>query len=391
MTFIPLSVPVLRGNELAYVTDCIQTGWVSSVGSYVTRFEQQIAQVTGARNAVACINGTAALHISLLLADVQPGDMVLVPTVTFIAPVNTVRYVQGVPVFMDCDEALNMDPIKVRAFCEDECRRQDGGRLVHRQTGARVAALIVVHVFGHPADLAALAAIADDYGLALIEDATEALGSRYTEGRFAGRQAGTVGVFGCYSFNGNKIVTTGGGGMIVTDREDLAQRARYLTTQAKDDDVRFLHNSVGFNYRLTNVQAALGVAQVEQLPKFLDTKRANFARYRAQLDGWRGLRLIPEPAGTFSNHWHYTLLVPPAGEGGKGRDALMRHLAEQEIQTRPIWELNHRQAPYRDDPAFRIDRAVWFHQRGLNLPCSTDLTASDVDRVCEAIKSLLGA
>jgi len=157
VTFIPLSVPVLRGNELAYVTDCIQTGWVSSVGSYVTRFEQQIAQLTGARHAVACINGTAALHISLLLADVQPGDMVLVPTVTFIAPVNTVRYVQGVPVFMDCDEALNMDPIKVRAFCEDECRRQDGGRLVHKKTGARVAALIVVHVFGHPADLGALA------------------------------------------------------------------------------------------------------------------------------------------------------------------------------------------------------------------------------------------
>jgi perosamine synthetase len=386
MTFIPLSIPVLRGKELEYVSECIASGWVSSAGGFVDRFEKAFVELSGARHAIACVNGTAALHVSLLLAGVEPGDLVLVPTLTFIAPVNTVRYAQASPVFMDCDESLNMDPAKVRAFCEEECHRQDG-RLIHRATGGRVSALIVVHVFGHPADMTALAALAAQYDLALIEDATEALGSRFGAGPLPQRQAGTIGLFGCYSFNGNKIVTTGGGGMIVTDRDDLAQRARYLTTQAKDDDVHFIHGAVGYNYRLTNVQAALGVAQLEQLPQFIATKRANFRRYQEQLEGWHGLHLIPEPAGTFSNHWHYTLLVPP--EAGRDREALMQHLTAQQIQTRPIWELNHRQEPYRGALTFRIERAPWFHQRGLNLPCSSNLTADEVDRVCQTIRAFL--
>lgn len=388
MSFIPLSVPVFRGNELRYVSECIETAWVSSAGSYVNQFEKQIMAMTGAKHAIACVNGTAALHISLLLAGVGRNDIVLVPTLTFIAPVNTVRYVEATPVFMDCDDSLNMDPKKVGEFCEEECQFRDG-HLFHKKTGSPVKALIVVHVFGHPANLAELMALAEKYNLKLIEDATEALGSYYKEGVLKGRHVGTIGHLGCYSFNGNKIITTGGGGMIVTDRHDLAERSRYLTTQAKDDEVRFIHGEVGYNYRLTNIQSALGVAQLEQLPRILETKRKNFRLYHKELHGYQDLKMIEEPRGVFSNYWHYTLLVPPVP--GKTYDHLMKHLSENKIQTRPLWELNHRQKPYAHYPSYKIEKAAWFYARGLSLPCSADLTEQQVERVCGTIKSFLNS
>ncbi len=386
MSFIPLSVPVFRGNELKYVSECIETAWVSSAGSYVNQFEKQITEKTGAKHAIACVNGTAALHISLLLAGVGRDDMVLVPTLTFIAPVNTVRYVGATPVFMDCDDNLNMDPQKVEDFCEQECQFREG-QLFHQETGSAIKALIVVHVFGHPANLEKLMGLAEKYNLKLIEDATESLGSYYKEGPLQGRHTGTIGHLGCYSFNGNKIITTGGGGMIVTDRQDLAERARYLTTQAKDDEIHFIHGDVGYNYRLTNLQSALGVAQLEQLDLILETKRKNFQLYYKELQGYQDLKMVEEPRGTFSNYWHYTLLVPPLP--GKTRDHLMQYLFENKIQTRPLWELNHRQKPYTGDPSYKVEKSPWFHARGLSLPCSADLTESQVERVCTTIKSFL--
>ncbi|HBH00779.1 MAG: aminotransferase DegT [Elusimicrobia bacterium GWA2_69_24] len=381
---IPLSVPSLKGNELKYVTECIETEWVSSAGPFVTRFERDVARYLEIPSAVACINGTAALHTALLLTGVGPEDEVVVPTLTFIAPVNAVRYVGAHPVFMDCDDWLNLDAEKLAEFLARECEPGDRG-LVNRASGRRVAAVLVVHVFGHPARLAPLLGLARQFRLPLIEDATEALGSTYEGWDGARRYAGTLGDVGCLSFNGNKLVTTGGGGMLLTRDAAVAERARYLTTQAKDDGERFVHHEVGYNYRLTNVQAAIGCAQLERVEEFIRIKRENFAAYRRCLADVPGLRLIEEPPGTRSNYWHYTLVVDE-DRYGQSADTLRRRLAERAIETRPIWELNHRQRPYRDCHAYRIEKAVRYHARSVNLPCSVGLDPELVPEVARVIR-----
>ncbi|MBI2982165.1 MAG: LegC family aminotransferase [Deltaproteobacteria bacterium] len=382
---IPLSVPHLKGNELKYAAECVETEWVSSAGKFVARFEEEICRYTGAAYAVACINGTAALHISLLLSDVQRGDEVLVPTVTFIAPINAVKYVGAEPVFMDCDDHLNIDPEKVASFLDQECRF-DGTGLYNKKTGARVKAIIPVHVFGHPVSLAPLVELARKYNLKLIEDATESLGSFYTTGIHAGKRTGTIGDFGCYSFNGNKIITTGGGGMIVTDDKNLAARARYLTTQAKDDEELFVHHEIGYNYRLTNIQAALGCAQLETLEKFVEIKRQNFRAYQEALKGVPGLTLLTEPSCSRSNYWYYTLIVD-SEKFGQTNLELRRKLKEEKIESKPIWALNHRQKPYKENLAYQISNAERLYRRCLSLPCSIGLTAQEIAKVTQTIRS----
>lgn len=379
---IPLSEPVVAGNEVAYVTEAISSGWLSS-GPYISRLEDAVRETTGADHAIAMSSGTAALHIALLLAGVGPADEVLVPTLTFIAPVNAVRYVGAEPVFMDCDEHLNLDAVKVAEFLERECEDTvEGPR--DRLTGRRVRAVVPVHVFGSPGDTAPLLEVCDRHGVAVIEDASESLGAYWTAGRLAGRQTGTVGRYGVYSFNGNKIVTCGGGGMLVTDDADAAARARHLINQAKADPVRYVHDEIGFNYRMTNIVAAIGTAQMEKLPGFIAARRANQQRYAERLDAVPGLRMLDAPAGTSPNWWFYSLIIEPA-EFGLDRDAVMQALDAEGIQTRPIWYPNHLQAPYRGCGAYRIERATWFWERVLNLPCSSDLTAEQVERVCGAI------
>jgi dTDP-4-amino-4,6-dideoxygalactose transaminase len=268
---IPLSAPSLKGNEWKYVKKCLETEWVSSVGKYVETFEKNVADYLGARYAVACMNGTAALHISLLLAEVKPNDEVIVPTVTFIAPVNAVKYIGAEPLFMDCDDYCTLDIDKTKEFLATHCELKQG-ITINKKTNRRIAAVLPVHVFGIPVNMDPLLELADRYNIKIIEDATESLGSLYK-----GKKTGTFGLLGCLSFNGNKIITTGGGGMIITDHEALAKRARYLTTQAKEDGMEYIHNEIGLNYRMVNVLAAIGVAQLEEIDNYVALKRKNFA------------------------------------------------------------------------------------------------------------------
>lgn len=386
--FIQLSEPNIGGNAWKYVKQCLDTGWVSSAGAYVEQFEAAICAFTGAKHAVAVVNGTSGLQVALQLSGVGPGDEVIVPTLTFIAPINAVRYLGAEPVFMDCDDYMNLDSIKTGEFLETTCRRS-GTRLLNKNTGRPVKAILLVHVFGNPCDMVSLMSLSKKYGLKVIEDATESLGSVFTAGKYKGRHTGTIGDFGVYSFNGNKIMTTGSGGMLVTSDQRMAEKAKYLTTQAKDDAIRYVHNEVGYNFRLTNIQAALGVSQLEQLPNFIKRKKENYSIYQKQLSGVKGVQLLDVPKGTSPNYWFYSLLIDK-DVFSTDREGLMSALAKNGIQTRPVWGLNHLQRPYRQCQSFKVHRAGWFLDRVLNLPCSTGLAGAQVRRVVKAIKAVGG-
>ena len=381
--FIPLSIPNFEGNEKKYVNDALDQGWVSTGGAYITKLERAMAAFLGVENTAACQSGTSALHLSLVEAGVKPGDVVLVPPLTFIAAVNPVKYQFATPVFIDCDDSFCMDPQKLKAFCEEACT-WDGITLTHN--GAAVKAIVVVHVFGNMADMPRLMAIAKRYGLIVIEDATEALGTRCTDGPFAGKFAGTIGDIGCYSFNGNKIITTGAGGMVVSNHADWAEHAKHLSTQAKTDLLQFLHDEVGYNYRMTNVQASLGLAQLERLEGFIAHKKALYDRYAAALDGVKGLRILPFREGECrSNHWFFSLYLK---DSGLDRDTVIEKLQAQHIQTRPVWALIHEQADYPRNEAYGLDKALDYRKYIVNLPCSTNLSFEDCDRVIEAVLGL---
>jgi perosamine synthetase len=376
---IPLCVPEIRGNEWKYVRECLDTGWVSSVGRFVERFEGAVAKAVGAQHAVATVNGTAALHVALLLAGVEPGDEVLVSTLTFIAPVNAIRYVGAWPVFIDAQESdWQMDPNRVEFFLRKSCERR-GELVMNRATGRQVRAILPVHILGHPVDMDRIRNVAREFRLPVIEDATEALGVWYR-----GRAAGRIGSIGCFSFNGNKLITTGGGGMIVTDNGEWAARARYLTTQAKDDPVEYVHGAVGYNYRLTNVAAALGVAQMEQLKEYIDIKRRIAATYDQAFLHVPGIAPLREPEGAFSTFWMYTVRVD-ASRFGLGSRELLAHLEEKGIQTRPLWQPIHRSVPHRGEPLADCPVAEALHRDALSLPCSVGLSPEDQDEVIRAV------
>lgn len=378
---IPLSVPVLAGNEWAYLKDCLDTGFVSSVGSYVERFEKMVCDYTGASFAVACVNGTSALHISLLLAGVLPGDEVVVPTITFIATVNVVRYCGAEPVFMDCDpNTLGVDLAKLEDFLETHTEQRDDG-CYNLVTGRRIAAVVPVHVFGQPVAMDVLLELGRKFALAVVEDAAEALGST-----FQGKQAGTFGLLGCYSFNGNKIITCGGGGMIVTDDFSLAARGRHLTTQAKVVGNEYDHDCVGYNYRLTNIQAALGVAQLERLDSVLAAKRGIAKLYQERLADVHGVHFVRETGPIRSNNWLVAVTVAP-----EKRAVVLEGMAARGIQVRGLWKPIHTLPMFRDALAFRIETAPKIYSSLLNLPSSANLRESDVLRVCEALEACLEA
>lgn len=379
LEFIPLSVPEIRGNEWEYVKECLDTGWVSSVGSYVERFEGMVAAQAGTKYAVATVNGTSALHISLLVAGVRPDDEVLVSTLTFIAPVNAIRYAGAWPLFVDAEPNYwQMDPERVLHFVEHECE-WNSGELRNRSTGRRVSAIVPVHILGHPVDIEPILAIARKYGLKVIEDSTEALGSTYRR-----KSPGSLGDIGCFSFNGNKIITTGGGGMIVTDREDWARRAKYLTTQAKDDPIEYIHGEVGFNYRLVNVLAAIGCAQMEQLPNYVAKKRSIASRYKRGLAGVAGLTLMREADWAESTYWMYTVLVDSSQFGMECR-RLLKLLESQKIQTRPLWQPIHLSPAHGRGRRGLLQVAEHLADHALSLPCSVSLSESSQDRVIAAI------
>ena len=384
--FIPLSVPNFGPREAELAGEAITSGWVSTSGAKVTEFEQALARYLGTDRAVACNGGSSALHLAAMAAGITRGDEVIVPTLTFIAAVNPLtRYVGAEPVFIGCDDSLCIDPDAVEAFCRDHCELREG-KLYNKATGAHVKALEAVHVFGNMADMVRLTDIARRYGLILIEDATEALGTRYTAGPFAGKFAGTIGDIGCYSFNGNKIITTGAGGAVVSNHPDWAEHAKHLSTQAKADMLQFLHDEVGYNYRMTNVQACLGLAQLERLEGFIAHKKELYDHYVEKLDGAKGLRILPfRTEDVRPNRWFFSLYLKDAG---LDRDTVIAKLQAQGIQTRPVWALIHEQADYPRNEAYALDKAQDYRKYIVNLPCSTNLSLEDCERVCQAVLCL---
>lgn len=382
--FIPLSIPNFEGNEKEYVNDALGQGWVSTGGAYITKLERMLAEFLHTDNVAACQSGTSALHLSLVEAGVKPDDVVLVPPLTFIAAVNPVRYQFARPVFIDCDDSFCMDPVKLNQFCKEECSFSNGRLLYGNHP---VKAVIVVHVFGNMADMESIMDIAEKYNLKVIEDATEALGTYYTEGRYRGKYAGTIGHFGAFSFNGNKIITTGGGGAVTANTE-VVDHIRYLSTQAKDDPHYYIHHEVGYNYRMTNLQAALGVAQMEKLPEFVRRKQKNFDLYQEYFNEFELAELMPFRDGTSSNKWFYSLKI----NRNKITVSMRRiiTLLEQEgIQTRAIWGLINEQKPYKEEITYRLEKAPYYASRILNIPSSTQITEEEIRFVSDKVKQVL--
>lgn len=378
---IPLSIPNFEGNEKKYVNEALDAGWVSTGGAFITKLEQSLADFNHVKNVAACQSGTSALHLSLVEAGVGPGDVVIVPPLTFIAAVNPVKYCYAKPIFIDCDDSLCMDPIKLEKFCNEECVF-DGNCLTYK--GGIVKALVVVHVFGNMADMDSIMKIAHKFNLKVIEDSTEALGTHCEDGRYAG----TIGDFGAYSFNGNKIITTGGGGAITAKDSSTVDHLRYLSTQAKNDAHFYIHNEIGYNYRMTNLQAALGVAQMEELPEFIRRKNENYDLYVKLFDGYSKGRMLPFREGVCSNKWFYSLLINK-DEVKKDIRTIIAELKDRGIETRPIWGLINEQLPYLNDDAYMIEKATYYADRVINLPSSTNITKEDIEYVVEMVKEVL--
>lgn len=382
--FIPLSVPNLKGKELEYITKAVETEWVSTGGPFVNEFEEKTAAYTGAKGAVSCQNGTSGLHIALQLCGVTRGDEVVVPTLTFIAAVNPVKYIGAEPVFMDCDDSLTIDTEKMAAFFEHHCDVSNG-KLMNRLTNRQIKAILPVHVFGNMADMESIMDLAAQYNLKVIEDATEALGTYYTAGKYKGMHAGTIGDIGVYSFNGNKIITTGGGGMIVSDNPEYLKRAKHLTTQAKSDELYFVHDEIGYNYRLTNLQAAMGLAQLEQLEQFIEVKKANYEYYKKAFEQISGLTLLGFKDNIRPNFWFYALYC--GKEYAMNRDEIIQYLASKSVQSRPIWGLISEQKPYAGSEVYKIEKANDFLEHIVNIPCSSNLSKEDAAYVVDCLKT----
>lgn len=359
--FIPLHRPVFEGNERQYLVDCIDSNFVSSVGARVTEFEQKIAAFTGSRYAIATVNGTAALHVALQLAGVQRGDEVLGQALTFIATCNALSYAGAVPVFIDIDlDTLGLSPQALGRWLSVHAEVRDG-KAYNRATGRRIAACVPMHTFGFPLRIAEVVAICDEYGIPVVEDAAESLGS-YVEGR----HTGTFGKLATLSFNGNKTITTGGGGMIVTDDEALARHAKHLTTTAKiPHPYEFVHDEVGYNYRLPNLNAALGCAQMERLPEMLAIKAEVARRYRDFFEG-SGIRFVQALDGNVANHWLNAIVLDNEAE----RDAFLTYTNEQGVMTRPIWRLMSRLPMFQHCQHDGLENSLWLEARVVNLPSS---------------------
>ena len=368
---VALHEPRLGAREKELVFDCIETNWVSTAGKYVTQFEQMVAEATGAAHAIAIINGTAALHAALLLEGVKPNDEVILPSATFVATANSVSHAGAIPHLVDSTwDTLGLDPVALDAYLAEVSVRQADG-LMNRKTGRRIAAVVPVHIFGHPVDMVPLAAVAEKYGLVVVEDATESLGSKWQ-----GKACGTFGHSAVLSFNGNKIITTGGGGMILTNDAGYAERARHFTTTAKKSHAwSFDHDEVGYNYRLPNINAALGCAQMERLSEMVTAKRELAERYLSVFDGFPGARIFREPEGARGNYWLNTLILDRKMSGD--RDRLLAALQAHGIQARPLWTPMHQLPMYRDCPRSRLSVAEDMYARCINLPSSPFLAASE--------------
>lgn len=366
---VVLHEPCFVGNEWNYVKECLDSTFVSSVGKFVDRFESDLAAYTGAKYAVAVGNGTAALHVALQLAGVKSDDEVLIPALTFIATANAVTYCGATPHFVDSEErTLGLDPRALREYLKSHTEMRQGV-CVNRQTGKAIRAVVPMHTFGHPVDLEGCLAVADDFNLVLVEDAAESLGSTYH-----GQQTGTFGLLGTLSFNGNKTITTGGGGAILTNNAELARHAKHLTTTAKiPHRWNYEHDEVGYNYRMPNINAALGCAQLEKLPDFIQAQRRLFQRYHEVFAGSQQLCLVSEPQDSFSNYWLQALLLTEPNESL--RDEILSATNDAGLMTRPVWTLLHRLKIYQNCPRMDLPVAISLEQRLINIPSSVCLAA----------------
>ena len=362
--FIALHEPRFAGNEKAYLIDCIDSTFVSSVGKYVDRFEQLVAEYTGVKYAIATVNGTAALHIALKLAGVSQGDEVITQPLSFIATCNAISYCGAKPVFVDVDlDTLGMSPVSLRTFLEANATKTTLG-CINNKTGKKISAVVPMHTFGHPCCIDEIAKICDEFNIPLIEDAAESLGSFYQ-----GKHTGSFGKLAALSFNGNKTITTGGGGMIITDDEALAKRAKHITTTAKQPHpYEFVHDEIGYNYRLPNINAALGCAQMESLPKLLKSKR-DIANAYAEFFSDSHLKFVKEPAQASSNYWLNTLVL----EDKQAREIFLKDLNEAGVMSRPVWRLMNELSMFRECQSADLTNAKWLEDRVVNIPSSARL------------------
>jgi len=363
---IPLCIPEIRGNEWKYVKDCIDTNWVSSVGSYVNLFEERFSEYVGSKSAVVTNNGTAALQLALMTLGIGEADEVIVPSLTFISPINTLKYVGAVPVFVDvCRDTFVMDVEKIEELITSKTK-----------------AIMPVHIYGHPVDMDRVMEIAKKHNLYVIEDATESLGSKYS-----GKMAGTIGDIGCFSFNGNKLITTGAGGMLVTNNLEYGKKAKFLSTQTKvvTENKAFYHPEVGYNFRMPNLLAAFGVAQLENVEEYLKVKRENAVYYNEFLSEVKGITLPVERDKVENCFWLYSILVEE--EYGISRDELINKLNEQKIEARPFFMPINDMPPYKDCKHGDLSVTKELYERGINLPSSVGLTKEDIKVVCDLIKN----
>jgi len=361
---IPVSEPYLCGNALKYVTNCVKTNWISSIGKYVTRFEEEFSKFCNASYGIATANGTVALHLALRVLGIGKGDEVIVPTLTFVATANAVSYLGARPVFVDSEpNTWNIDPEKI----EEKITK-------------KTKAIIPVHLYGHPCNMDSILDIAKRYNLSVIEDASEAHGALYK-----GKKVGNLGDEGVFSFYGNKIITTGEGGMIVTNNEDWAKKAHFLRNQGMSKEKRYYHPEIGYNYRMTNLQAAIGVAQLEKIEEILVRKRKNALLYNSLLKGMEGITLPPEEGWAKNVYWMYCILIEDSFP--MSRDELALKLREKEIDTRPFFIPMHQLPPYKERENYPIAEAL--SQRGINLPSSAALNEDQIEFICQTIKELL--
>ena len=360
--FVPLHEPYFNGNEKAYLIDCIDSTFVSSVGKYVDRFEQMTADFTGAKYAIATVNGTAALHIALVLSGVERDDEVITQPLTFIATCNAISYIGAHPVFIDVDmDTMSLSPEKLEHFLKKGTQQIDG-RCTNKETGKTIKAIVPMHTFGHPAKMEAISQLAKQYNISLIEDAAESLGSYCN-----GVHTGLFGTMGTLSFNGNKTITTGGGGMIITNDEKIAKRAKHITTTAKvPHRWEFNHDGIGYNYRLPNLNAALGCAQLETLPGILENKRETANRYQEFFDKMDDIEFITEPKGCTSNYWLNAVLL----KDRENRDKFLETTNNNGIMTRPIWKLMNRLPMFKKAQCDNLDNSAWLEDRVVNIPSS---------------------
>jgi perosamine synthetase len=359
--FIPLHEPRFWGNEEAYVTETIRSTFVSSVGKFVDRFEQMMAEITGARYTIATVNGTAALHIALQLAGVRRGDLVLTQPLTFVATSNAIAYTGADPVYLDVDrDTMGLSPDALQQWIDDHCHMEQG-QCLHRESGRRISACVPMHTFGFAARIDTIAGICERYGIPLVEDAAESIYSFYK-----GRHTGTFGKLGVFSFNGNKVVTAGGGGAIVTDDAELARRAKHVTTTAKVPHAwEYVHDEIGYNYRMPNLNAALACAQLEQLPSFIASKRNQAAAYRDFFQQ-QGMNFVTELPDNTANYWLMTVLLADKAE----RDRFLEETNAAKVMTRPIWALMHRLPMFRHAICGDLSQSEWLEARAVNIPSS---------------------